>query len=124
MRTHHLGKLLGALLGVWIFRHPLGALPGLLAGHWFDQRLRVVRVPPVDSPQQGRSDQSSTSRSADFDTLGLRSNATPEEIEQAWRRLMARHHPDRATEIGRAEAEQRCGEINAAYRRLRRRRAA
>ncbi len=44
-----IGKLIGALLGLWLFRHPLGALLGLFIGHAFDAgvfSMRPARVPP------------------------------------------------------------------------------
>jgi len=111
--------VLASLLGLRLARHWSGAIAGAVLGHfasiWLERRLRPpAAAGPATRPASVELD--------DFATLGLKRGASSEEIEQAWRRLMARHHPDRATETGRAEAERRCGEINAAYRRLRRRR--
>ena len=110
--------LLMSLFGLRLFRHWSGAVAGAVARHfisnWIERRMRPT-------PAQSAATNSGPSSDADLATLGLRRGASREDIEQAWRRLMARHHPDRAPETGRAEAERLCGEINAAYRRLRRR---
>lgn len=113
--------LIASLIGLRLARHWSGAVAGAVLGHfasvWLARRRRpAAAAGPAARPAGMELD--------DYATLGLRRGASSEEIEQAWRRLMARYHPDRATETGRAEAERLCGEINAAYRRLRRRKAA
>jgi DnaJ-domain-containing protein 1 len=100
------GKLLGLIAGAALLRgNPLlGAVLGLLIGHAFD------------------ADWFSLRRDDPYAVLGVDCNASDAEIERAWRRLMARHHPDR--QIGesparRAQAERRTREINRAYDRIR-----
>ncbi|MCB1560672.1 MAG: J domain-containing protein [Xanthomonadales bacterium] len=111
--------LIASLVGLRMTRHWGGALAGAVLGRfasaWLEQRLRPASATTHE--------QAATTDNLDIDlsTLGLKRGASQDDIEQAWRRLMARYHPDRATETGRAEAERRSGEINAAYRRLRRR---
>ena len=73
------GKLLGFFAGAALFRtNPLfGALVGLLIGHAFDiDWFRLRR----DNP---------------YAALGLTSDATDAEVDQAYRRLISQYHPDR-----------------------------
>jgi hypothetical protein len=100
------GKLLGFIAGWLLLRHPGGALIGLLIGHAFDadwfglERRRDHR------------------RGEHYRELGLDDDASDEEVERAYRRLIAQYHPDRlggADEDRRNEAEQRASAINRAY---------
>lgn len=53
--------------------------------------------------------------------LGVASTASPDEIKQAYRRLMKEHHPDRVAGLSgaaQAQAEERSKEINLAYAQL------
>ena len=99
------GKLLGVLAGAALFRvNPLlGALIGLLIGHAFDTDWFRLRR---DNP---------------YAQLGLTSDASDAEVEQAYRRLIAQYHPDRvagaAPEL-RKQAETKAREINGAYDRI------
>lgn len=59
--------------------------------------------------------------------LGVDPTASEQEIKQAWRRLMSRHHPDKLAARGGsvadlAEAERRTREVLAAYETIRERR--
>ncbi|QSX73685.1 J domain-containing protein [Lysobacter arenosi] len=99
------GKLLGFFAGAALFRtNPLfGALVGLLIGHAFDiDWFRLRR----DNP---------------YAALGLTSDASDAEVDQAYRRLISQYHPDRmagaAAEL-RQQAEARAREINQAYDRI------
>jgi hypothetical protein len=47
--------------------------------------------------------------------LGLRDPVTSTELDETFRELMRKHHPDRATENKRAAAEKRCKAITEAY---------
>lgn len=101
------GKLLGLVAGALLFRpNPLfGAVIGLLIGHAFD----------IDWFGLGR-------RENPYAELGLTSDASDAEIDQAYRRLMSQYHPDRvagAAPEQRAQAERRAAAINAAYDRIR-----
>ena len=51
-----------------------------------------------------------------YDVLGVSRGATPDEIKAAFRKLAAKHHPDRNQED--ASADERFKEINAAYQLL------
>ncbi len=99
------GKLLGVFAGAALFRvNPLlGALIGLLIGHAFDSDWFRLRR---DDP---------------YAVLGVTSEATQAEVDQAYRRLISQYHPDRmsgaASEI-RQQAEKRAREINGAYDRI------
>lgn len=100
------GKLLGFILGAALLRSnpALGALLGLLIGHAFDN----------DWFHRHRDDP--------YATLGLGADASDAEIDLAYRRLIARCHPDRfANAAGneRRQAEARAREINQAYDRIR-----
>lgn len=100
------GKLLGLIAGIALLRgHPLlGAMIGLLVGHAFDADWFAVRR---DDPYQ---------------VLGVSERASDTEIEQAYRRLIGRHHPDRhggQSIKRRMQAERRAREINRAYDRIR-----
>jgi len=100
-----LGKLIGVIMGYLLVRADplLGALIGLLFGHavdagWFGKRVR-------DDPYQ---------------VLGVSELASDADIDLARRRLIARHHPDRAVDgAHRREAERRTRAVNTAYDRIR-----
>lgn len=114
------GKLIGAILGYAVLRHPFGALIGLALGHAFDAGWLAPNraAPPPPNPEISPDHEA-------YAALGVAPNASDEEIERAWRQLMGKYHPDRvagaADEI-RALAELRSREINAAYDRIRDRR--
>jgi DnaJ-class molecular chaperone len=97
------GKVLGFIAGWLLLRHPGGGLIGLLIGHAFDAGWLAP------------------DRSAPYRVLGLDSDATGAEIDQAYRRLMSQYHPDKvagaAPEL-REQAEKKAREINAAYDRI------
>ncbi len=103
------GKLLGFFAGAALLRpNPLlGAVLGLLVGHAFDMDW-------FSSKAQQRRDNP-------YVVLGLTSDASDAEIDQAYRRLISQYHPDKlagaAPEL-RRQAETRCGEINGAYDRI------
>ncbi len=102
-------KWIGALLGLVLTRRPQGLLLGLLAGWIFD----LLRTRQRDADAAARS------------VLNLQLDAGDAEIETAWRRLIAQHHPDRHSGLSPAERDlssARAAAINAAYRALRRRR--
>ncbi|WP_202843286.1 J domain-containing protein [Luteimonas saliphila] len=98
------GKLLGFIAGWLLLRHPAGGLIGLLIGHAFDAGW----IAP--------------GKAKPYRVLGVTSDASDAEIDQAYRRLMSQYHPDKvagaAPEL-RARAEDKAREINAAYDRIR-----
>ena len=107
------GKLLGAVIGAVLLRsNPLlGALIGLLLGHAFDTRWRNRH----DGPQ------AKAAGGDPYATLGVPADASDAAVEQAYRRLISRHHPDRLGDIAgeaRRQSEARAGEINRAYDRI------
>ncbi len=98
------GKLLGALIGLLVLRHPLGAVIGAVIGHAIDAGW-LVRTGPA-------------ARDRTYATLGLTRDASDDEVERAYRRLMSQYHPDKvagAAEEIRGIAEKRASEINTAY---------
>ncbi|KLI98585.1 J domain-containing protein [Luteimonas sp. FCS-9] len=99
------GKLLGFIAGWLLLRHPAGGLIGLIVGHAFDAGWLAPRA------------------QKDHAVFGLAPDASQDQIDQAYRRLISQYHPDRvagaAPEL-RAQAEARAAELNAAYDRLRR----
>lgn len=99
------GKLLGAFAGAALFRpNPLlGALIGLLIGHAFDADW--FRSPRADP----------------YRVLGLTEEANDAEVDLAYRRLITQYHPDKLSGVAdelRRQAENRAGEINRAYDRI------
>ena len=119
----YLGKLLGAVLGWVLLRHPLGALVGALLGHGFDAGWFAWRGPrPAPPPPPPAADEAGDDPYA---VLGVARDASEADIDRAYRQLMGRYHPDRvagaADEI-RALAETRARAINDAYDRIRARR--
>ena len=114
------GKVIGLLVGLLTRRWQL-ILLGLALGHLYDlgvfsgaYRPRPERPAP---PPAGADDP--------YETLGIASAASDEELEQAYRRRMSEYHPDRvasaAPEI-REMADRRAREINQAYDRIKRER--
>ena len=99
------GKILGGLLGFALLRHPIGLLIGAVIGHALDAGwLRRRAKPPALTDS--------------YTVLDISSDASDAQIDQAYRRLMSKYHPDRvagATEEIRALAEERASAINAAY---------
>lgn len=103
--TRYYGKVLGALLGFALMRHPFGLLVGALLGHAFDAGW--LRRPPRDRALE-----------AAYATLESSPEDSAEALDAAYRRLMSKYHPDRvidASEEIRALAEERTRAINAAY---------
>ncbi len=98
-----IGKVLGLVAGWLLLRHPAGGLLGLLVGHAFDAGWFGPRA------------------ASPYDALGLSRDASDAEVDQAYRRLMSRFHPDKAAGEPleqRARAERRAREINTAYDRI------
>jgi preprotein translocase subunit Sec63 len=97
------GKLLGFVAGWLLIRHPAGAVLGLVLGHALDADwFRATREDP-------------------YAVLGLSSDASDAELERAYRRLIAQYHPDRLGGVPpelRQQAEEKAGQINAAYERI------
>ncbi|MEO8162109.1 MAG: DnaJ domain-containing protein [Arenimonas sp.] len=111
--------LIGALLGLML-RRPLTILIGAAIGFLFDMgafsgSAQAERPPPPPAPAPGDP----------YAVLGVASDASDEELEQAWRRRMSEYHPDRvanaAQEI-RDIADLRAREINQAYDQIKRQR--
>ncbi|WP_058833837.1 J domain-containing protein [Luteimonas abyssi] len=98
------GKLLGFVAGWLLMRHPAGGVLGLAIGHAFDADWLL--------PQ----------RAAPYKVLGLTRDASDEDVDRTYRKLMSQYHPDRVANAApelREQAAQRAAEINAAYTRIR-----
>ncbi len=103
--VRYYGKVLGGLLGFALMRHPFGLLVGALLGHAFDTGW--LRRAPRDRALENA-----------YSILECSPGDSVETLDVAYRRLMAKHHPDRvidASEEFRAQAEERARAINAAY---------
>ena len=115
------GKVIGLLLGLLaarFLRLLWAPVIGLVIGHLFDAGVlggkpaaaRPDAPPPALDP---------------YAALGIAANASDDELEQAYRRLMSEYHPDRvasaAPEI-REIADRRAREINQAYDQIKRQR--
>jgi DnaJ-domain-containing protein 1 len=111
------GKIIGAVLGWMLLRHPIGAVIGGLIGHAFDAGwFSSAMAPREGSPAQDH-----------YAVLGLSPDASDSEVEQAYRRLMSQYHPDKvsgAAEEIRSLAETRAQAINTAYESIQRKRRA
>ena len=112
------GKLLGAVLGWVLLRHPLGIVVGAALGHAFDAgwlALRSARpAPPPPAPAPAADEA--------YAVLGVAADASDAEIDRSYRQLMGRFHPDRVvgeTDEVRRAAEARARAVNAAYDRIR-----
>ncbi|NBB52612.1 molecular chaperone DnaJ [Rhizobium sp. CRIBSB] len=95
------GSVLALSRGAWL---PGTALAG--AGLWLALASRIRHVP-------GKPAENLTEAEARA-ILGVAATATPDEINAAWRRIMARAHPDQGGTEGLA------ARVNAARDRLRR----
>lgn len=104
------GKLIGFLLGLFTRRPQLIVL-GLILGHLYDMGVfsRSTNTPPAPPP---------TPIDDPYRVLEVDPQASDDDIEAAYRRLIAQYHPDKvdgaAAEI-RELAAKRASAINAAY---------
>lgn len=96
------GAVLAASRGVW-----LAAIGMAGAGLWLAVQSRIRPAPPSRAPSTER-----LSEAEARSILGVSAGATPEAIQSAWRRLMARAHPDQGGTEGLA------ARVNAARDRL------
>jgi len=102
---NHYGKLLGGALGWVLMRHPIGAVLGIALGHVLDAGWL-------------RGSDAQADHDAAYRELGVEPDASDEDVERAYRRLISEYHPDKvagaAKEI-RELAETRARAINTAY---------
>lgn len=119
------GKLVGVLLGIVLVRaNPVvGAVLGLLLGHAWDAGwLAARRAPDAGDDAAARAPDPGLVSADPYAVLGVSPQDSDADIELAYRRLIARTHPDRhvgGSETERAQAEQRTRQLNAAYDRIR-----
>lgn len=113
------GKVLGALLGWVLLRHPAGLVLGALLGHAFDAGWLGGRRAggAASGPRAAEASDLAAARRV----LGVAEDASDEEIERAFRKRISEYHPDKvagAAEEIRSLAETRAREINRAYETL------
>jgi hypothetical protein len=88
--------------------------------------LKAARHPGSSSGQDGAKGDGVAEPDAEQDphaVLGVGKNATPEEVNRAYRQLAKKYHPDKVAHLGdefRKLAEMRFKEIQAAYDKLKR----
>jgi DnaJ-domain-containing protein 1 len=103
------GKLIGFLLGL-LTRRPQFIALGLIIGHLYD--MGVFNSAPSAAPQ------TPAAMDDPYKVLEVDPKASDDDIEAAYRRLIAQYHPDKvdgaAAEI-RDLAAKRASAINAAY---------
>jgi hypothetical protein len=95
-----------------------------------DRYIELLKPHLVNGGAQSHESSSSTSTAVEpvdglsryYSTLGVRSNATPEEVKQAYRDLVKVWHPDRFAENDtrlKKKAEEQFEKVHAAYSHLR-----
>lgn len=111
------GKVLGAIVGWLMLRHPAGAVLGALLGHALDAGWLSMRGKRQNAaPRDAAIDEA-------YRVLGIDVGASDEEVERAFRRRISDYHPDKvagAAEEIRQLAQTRASEINLAYEAIRR----
>lgn len=132
-----LWKILTYLLGAAYIISPIDALPDLLLPVGFIDDLLVLvlviwllkyRFPQkkVSGDQRSEQREAQESRSDDpYLILGVDRMDSREKIERAYKRLVAKYHPDKVTHLGKEFqklAHQRFIEIQGAYRQTRKER--
>jgi DnaJ-domain-containing protein 1 len=102
-----------ALIGYW------------LIGFVFEKLKRPPRAAP-NTARPNPFDAAGNARRAWYDVLEVAPDASIEQIEYAYRRLVAQYHPDKVATLGpelRALAERMTAELNVAYDAARKARA-
>lgn len=130
------GKAIGALIGMVLTRRVQGGVLGLIIGHAIDQGwfryLFDQAQNTSEQPQGSEHEQQNQRRSTPppvnnpYHVLGVSQHAPMTDVDKAYRRLMAKFHPDRviqASEAVKAEAEERARAINTAYDKIKQQRA-
>jgi DnaJ domain len=117
------GKLIGLLVGLLLglsLRRPWLLLIGVALGHLYDTGFFAAATRDADP------DAPPPPTAADpYTTLGVATDASDDEVEQAWRRRMQEYHPDRVANAApelRELAGRRAREANAAWETIRRQR--
>lgn len=138
-------KVLLAILGIAYALCPYDLIPDFLVGPgWVDDLLllgglawylfyrgrgpytrpqRPFGRPQAGSGERGGESQGAASEPEDdpYTILGVKRNASPNEIRKAYLQLAAKYHPDKVAHLGdefRVLAERKFKEIQAAYRTL------
>lgn len=97
----------------------LVVIVGALAGYWLVNFF--FKSPRPDMPAQAEPARpAQTSPTAWFSVLGVREDASEDEIRQAYKHLMSMYHPDKVASMGpeiRELANDKAQAITAAYRR-------
>ena len=92
----------------------------------YNAMLRARQAEGEPEPTAGRQHGSSTQGlvlSKSYASLGLTSDAKPQEVKRAYRKLVSQYHPDKLASQGLPDemmeiAKKRVREINAAYDRI------
>ncbi|NUP05238.1 MAG: DnaJ domain-containing protein [Polyangiaceae bacterium] len=110
------------LLAIFVFLLYRAAKPYLSAPALQDKTPR--RNPP--KPASKRAEEERVGGKLPHEVLGVAKDASWQNIQAAYRRLMLEHHPDKANHLepeGRALAAERAKDINRAYELLGKRRS-
>lgn len=127
------GKAVGAVIGMLLTRRIQGGVLGLIIGHAIDQgwfRYLFDQTSSGSEQSQNNTHQRTTATpppiNDPYHVLGVQRNAPMTDVDKAYRRLMAKFHPDRvvqASDAIKAEAEERARAINTAYDKIKQQRA-